>query len=60
MTQGWKKPRVRSPHFLLEVRVTYSNGYNPSFFDVSGPKFGEITNTVGTPRLIQFAFRYSF
>jgi hypothetical protein len=27
---------------------------------VSGPNSGEITNTVGTPRLIKFALRYSF
>lgn len=50
----------------LEFRSEFFNLWNhpsfdnPSYFDVSGPNFGEITNTVGTPRLIQFALRYSF
>jgi len=50
----------------IELRSEFFNLWNhpsfnsPSFFDVSGPNFGEITNTVGTPRLIQFALRYSF
>jgi hypothetical protein len=47
----------RSEFFNLWNHPSFGN---PSFFDVSGPNFGEITNTVGTPRLIQFALRYSF
>jgi hypothetical protein len=50
----------------IEFRSEFFNVWNhpgfssPSFFDVSGPNFGAITTTVGTPRLIQFALRYSF
>jgi hypothetical protein len=33
---------------------------SPAFTDVSGQSFGTITNTVGTPRLIQFNARYQF
>jgi len=32
----------------------------PSITDIESPSFGQITNTVGTPRLMQFALRYSF
>ena len=49
----------------LEFRSEFFNLWNhpsfnsPSFFDVSGPNFGAITNTVGTPRVIQFSLRFS-
>jgi hypothetical protein len=33
---------------------------NPSHTDIEDPAFGAITNTAGTPRLVQFAVRYSF
>ena len=32
----------------------------PSRTDIEDPSFGHITNTVGTPRLVQFSLRYSF
>ncbi len=32
----------------------------PTFTDIESPSFGAITSTTGTPRLIQFAAKYSF
>ncbi len=32
----------------------------PSITDIENPSFGQITNTVGTPRLMQFSLRYAF
>lgn len=32
----------------------------PSHLDIQDPSFGQITNTVGTPRLMQFSLRYAF
>ena len=50
----------------LEFRTEFFNVWNhpnfnnPTFVDISGPNFGAITTTVGSPRIIQFGFRYSF
>jgi hypothetical protein len=38
----------------------HANFRNPSFVDVSGPNFGAITSTAGTPRIIQLVLRYQF
>ena len=32
----------------------------PSITDIEHMSFGQITNTVGTPRLVQFSLRYTF
>jgi Carboxypeptidase regulatory-like domain len=32
----------------------------PSITDIQAPSFGQITNTVGTPRLMQLSLRYAF
>jgi hypothetical protein len=32
----------------------------PSITDIENPSFGQITTTIGTPRLIQFSLRYAF
>ena len=39
----------------------HPNFASPAFTDVESPaNFGQITNTKGTPRLIQFSLRYAF
>jgi hypothetical protein len=39
----------------------HANFASPAFVDIQNPSnFGQITNTIGTPRLIQFSARYSF
>jgi hypothetical protein len=39
----------------------HPNFGSPAFTDVESPSnFGQITNTTGTPRLIQFSLRYAF
>ncbi len=32
----------------------------PSIIDIENPSFGQITSTVGTPRLMQFSLRFAF
>jgi len=38
----------------------HTNFDKPSITDIEHPSFGEITSTVGTPRLVQFSLRYTF
>jgi hypothetical protein len=47
----------RSEFFNL---FNHPNFNNPTFVDVSGPNFGQITSTVGNPRIIQLVLRYEF
>jgi Carboxypeptidase regulatory-like domain len=50
----------------LKFSADFFNAWNhpvfdkPSITDVESPSFGQITNTVGTPRLVQFSLRYAF
>jgi len=54
-------------HQGISFRTEFFNLFNhpsfasPFFVDVENPKnLGRITNTIGTPRLIQFSLRYSY
>lgn len=50
--------RITADFFNL---FNHPNFANPAFLDIESPSnFGQITNTVGTPRLIQFSAKYSF
>ncbi|HLH02106.1 MAG TPA: carboxypeptidase-like regulatory domain-containing protein [Bryobacteraceae bacterium] len=50
--------RITADFFNL---FNHPNFANPAFLDIESPSnFGQITSTVGTPRLIQFSARYSF
>ena len=50
--------RITADFFNL---FNHANFANPAFVDIESPSnFGQITSTVGTPRLIQFSARYSF
>jgi hypothetical protein len=52
-----QKLLFRSEFFNIWNHASFAN---PAFIDVSGPNFGAIQSTVGTPRVIQFSLRYSF
>ena len=52
-----QKVEFRTEFFNLWNHPNFSN---PTYVDVSGPNFGEITSMAGTPRVIQFALRYEF
>ncbi len=51
---------------VLKFSADLFNAWNhpvfdkPSITDIPNPLSGRITNTVGTPRLIQFSLRYAF
>jgi len=51
---------------VLKFSADFFNMWNhpafdkPSITDIENPSFGQITNTVGTPRLVQFSLRYAF
>ena len=50
--------RVTADFFNL---FNHANFANPAFVDIESPSnFGQITSTVGTPRLVQFSAKYSF
>ncbi len=50
--------RITADFFNL---FNHPNFANPAFLDIESPSnFGQITSTVGTPRLIQFSAKYSF
>ena len=50
--------RITADFFNL---FNHPNFANPAFLDIeSASNFGQITSTVGTPRLVQFSARYSF
>lgn len=53
-----QKLRITADFFNL---FNHPNFANPAFLDIESPSnFGQITSTVGTPRLIQFSAKYSF
>ncbi len=50
--------RITADFFNL---FNHPNFANPAFLDIESPSnFGQITSTVGTPRLVQFSAKYSF
>jgi hypothetical protein len=55
-----------SEHQNLQFRAEFFNIFNHPDFAVptstlsAGPRFGAITSTVGTPRVIEFSLRYAF
>ncbi len=50
--------RITADFFNL---FNHPNFANPAFLDIESPSnFGQITSTLGTPRLVQFSAKYSF
>ncbi len=64
--KGFKFGERQNLHFRAEFfnlfnHPSFQNPLNFGFADVEqGPNIGKITQTVGTPRLIQFSLKYSF
>jgi hypothetical protein len=55
---GTQTLRITADFFNL---FNHPNFANSSFVDIENPSnFGQITSTVGTPRLVQFSAKYSF
>jgi Carboxypeptidase regulatory-like domain/TonB dependent receptor len=62
LSKSWtvrERQGVRFSADLFNV-WNHTNFDKPSITDIENPSFGQITNTVGTPRLVQFSLRYTF
>jgi hypothetical protein len=52
--------RFRTEFFNLFNHPSFQNPLTTGTANVEAPQIGQITNTVGTPRLIQFSLKYMF
>ena len=62
LAKSWSISEAQS----LKFSADFFNAWNhpvfdkPSITDIENPSFGQITNTVGNPRLVQFSLHYAF
>jgi hypothetical protein len=62
LAKSWTVREEQSVKFSADLFNVWNhtNFDKPSVTDIENPSFGQITNTVGTPRLVQFSLRYAF
>jgi hypothetical protein len=60
--KAWRVREGQSLKFTADLFNVWNHPVfdKPSITDIENPSFGQITNTVGTPRLMQFSLRYAF
>jgi hypothetical protein len=62
LAKSWTVREGQSVKFSADMFNVWNHPVfdKPSITDIQNPSFGQITNTVGTPRLMQFSLRYAF
>ena len=62
LAKTWTVTEAQSLKFSADFFNVWNHPVfdKPSITDIESPSFGQITNTVGTPRLVQFSLRYAF
>jgi len=62
ISKAWTLTENQSLKFSADLFNVWNHPVfdKPSITDIENPSFGQITNTVGTPRLMQFSLRYAF
>jgi hypothetical protein len=62
LAKNWTVREGKSVKFSADMFNVWNHPIfdKPSITDVESPSFGQITNTVGTPRLMQFSLHYDF
>ncbi|MGA3093183.1 MAG: carboxypeptidase-like regulatory domain-containing protein [Terriglobales bacterium] len=62
LAKSWTVREGQSVKFSADMFNVWNHPVfdKPSITDIESPSFGQITNTVGTPRLVQFSLRYGF
>ena len=62
IAKNWMVTESQSIKFSADMFNVWNHPVfdKPSITDIENPSFGQITNTVGNPRLMQFSLRYAF
>ncbi|HTS34106.1 MAG TPA: carboxypeptidase regulatory-like domain-containing protein [Candidatus Solibacter sp.] len=62
LAKSWTVSEAQSLKFSADFFNVWNHPVfdKPSITDIENPSFGQITNTVGTPRLVQLSLRYAF
>jgi hypothetical protein len=62
LAKSWSVTESQSLKFSADFFNVWNHPVfdKPSITDIESPSFGQITDTVGTPRLVQFSLRYAF
>lgn len=62
VSKTWPVREAQSLRFSADLFNVWNHPVfdKPAITDIENPSFGQIVNTVGTPRLMQFSLRYAF